>query len=110
MQKLIELIESAYCTEGDASATLLKSASTPEFLVFRVCGSSTCEHNGDEGNLRSQVGGLRGQSITEEGFSYTITNATLAIGNPDRDEEDEDGDGEYSVSVDGRVTVTKKQI
>ena len=110
MQKIIELIEAAYCVEGDASAAFLKSASTPEFLVFRVSGSSTCEHSGDESSLRSQVGGLRGQSVTEDGFVYTITNATLAVGNPDHDEEDEDGDGEYSVSVDGRVTVTKKPI
>lgn len=69
MQKIIDLIEAAYCLEGDASATQLKTAPT-EPLLFRVSGSSTCEHAGDVANLRSQVQGLVGQSLTEAGIHH----------------------------------------
>jgi hypothetical protein len=109
MTKLINLIERAFCWEGDADAYLKKS-DDPLILKFAVSGSSTCEHGGDESNIRANVSGLRGQVVEEDGVRYTIISTEVNLGSPDYDEEDEDRDGEYSISVSGSVVVKKEKI
>jgi hypothetical protein len=114
MNKLIDAIESAYCWEGGASATHQPKASSPNFLVFSVCGSSTCENGGDVDSIRSMVRDLRGQSFTEDNVTYTIESASCEIGSREYERDEDTGeieyDGDFSVSVSGRVTVREKRI
>lgn len=114
MNKIIEAIENAYCWEGGASATHLPKASSPNFLVFSVCGSSTCEHGGDVDNIYGQVRDLRGQSFTEGNTTYIIESASCEIGSREYERDEDTGEidysGDFSVSVKGRVTVREKRI
>jgi len=101
MEKLIELIENAYCWEGGARAKRLPS-DNPFILNFSVSGSSTVEHSGDTDGICSQVRDLRGKTIIDNGVIYTIQSATITTKNGERNE-----DSDYEVYVTGKVSVSK---
>lgn len=100
MNKLIKLIENAYCWEGGARAKQLPQTS-PDKVEFNVDGRSTVEHSGDVSGIYGQVGELRGQSVTENGKTYKILDATCKIREGSRSEDDD-----YEVYVSGKVTVS----